>query len=195
MGLFVCRISAECVWCGVWLKEREIYSSFQDLGEQLLQQIKPALDPGTEIKSDCFLFLLLVCITAPWWERTTVLCQCYSSTAASYFSKAKLFEMIRLFWSTLKVGYLQSTSYRHKWEVEGKLADMTRVTSTKARLDMLVEVERQHCNSPPGFGFWGWKTRRQTEHAELAISFLRNPLTSRKGWIWSVHISHYYQLQ
>lgn len=61
-----------CVWCNVhqcpWLKEKEIYPSFQGLGEQLLQQIMPAQDPGSEIRSDCFFIPPAVCVTAPWWE-------------------------------------------------------------------------------------------------------------------------------
>lgn len=73
-----------CVCC-LWVKEKEIYPSFQDLGEQLLQKIKPAQDPGTEIRSDCFLFLLLFCITAPWRERADS--HCPSFTGLPYISR------------------------------------------------------------------------------------------------------------
>ncbi|CAL8358562.1 unnamed protein product [Merluccius merluccius] len=47
-----------------------------------------------------------------------------------------------------------SETRRAVQSMEGKLADMlTRINIAEARLDMLEEVERQRCDSPPGCGF------------------------------------------
>lgn len=101
--------------CCVWVKEKEkeIYPSFRDLREQLLQQIRPALDLGTEIKSDCFLFLLLFWITAPWWE--TAAAQHKLSFTAVLLKPTYLFFYFfrwKLFWNskynTSTIVYLQA---------------------------------------------------------------------------------------
>lgn len=161
MGLFVCRISAECVWC-VAERERDLFL-FPGPWRAITSANQASSGPRNWNK----VWLFFIPPVGVYYCSLVRKSHCSVSVLQLYgcilLFKSKVIWNDKMFWSTLKFIYLQSTYYRHKWEVKGKLADMTRMTSTKAPLDMLVEVERQHCNSPPGFGFWGWKTQRQTK--------------------------------